>query len=76
MNRLAHLLASVLTATLLITGCSGIEPYDPPDDKEVPPGNGLLTGEDGAFVIKVNRDENEPDSVEKEEETASGDKKP
>ena len=71
MNRLAHLLASVLTAAVLITGCSGLEPYDPPDDKEVPPVNGLLTGEDGAFVIKVNRDENDEQEMTREEQEAN-----
>lgn len=47
-------LIAVLTASLLVAGCAGIQPYDPPDYKEEPPGNGLLTGADGEFVIHVN----------------------
>jgi len=45
---------------LLLAGCAGIEPYDPPDYREEPPGNGLLTGEEGEFVIYRKADE--PDS--------------
>jgi len=36
---------------LLITGCAGITPYDPPDYREEPPGQGLLSGEEGEFVV-------------------------
>ena len=36
---------------LMVPGCAGITPYDPPDYREVPPVNGLLTGEEGEFVI-------------------------
>jgi hypothetical protein len=38
-------------SVLLVAGCSGITPYDPPDYREEPPGNGLFTGADGEFVI-------------------------
>ena len=38
-------------AALLVAGCSGITPYDPPDYREEPPGRGLLSGADGEFVI-------------------------
>jgi hypothetical protein len=71
-----HILAVFLVALVLGTGCSGIKPYDPPNDKEEPPGSGLLTGEDGKIVIHVNRDEKESVRVEIEEEAGSGDKKP
>ena len=43
--------ALLWAALLLITGCSGITPYDPPDYREEPPGRGLLSGADGEFVI-------------------------
>lgn len=36
---------------LLLAGCAGIEPYDPPDYRDNPPGQGLLSGADGEFVI-------------------------
>ena len=52
-------LTVVLIATLLIAGCSGIQPFDPPDYKEDPPGNGLLTGSDGEFVIHVKTNQTE-----------------
>lgn len=56
-------LAAILAATVLVAGCSGIQPYDPPDYKEEPPGNGLLTGADGEYIIDVNT--NQPDSNKK-----------
>jgi len=43
--------AVLLVALLLVAGCSGITPYDPPDYREEPPGRGLLSGADGEFVI-------------------------
>ena len=49
-----------LLAVLLVTSCAGIEPYDPPDYREEPPVQGLLTGEEGEFVIYKKADE--PDS--------------
>ena len=36
---------------LMVTGCAEITPYDRPNYREVPPGNGLLTGAEGEFVI-------------------------
>ena len=38
-------------AALVIAGCAGITPYDPPDHREMPPGRGLFSGADGEFVI-------------------------
>ena len=35
------------TVMMMTAGCSGIEPYDPPDYREEPPVQGLLTGEEG-----------------------------
>ena len=43
--------AVLLVALLLVAGCSGITPYDPADDRENPPGRGLLSGAGGEFVI-------------------------
>jgi hypothetical protein len=43
--------AVLWAATLLVVGCSGITPYDPPDDRDNPPGRDLLSGADGEFVI-------------------------
>jgi hypothetical protein len=57
-----HRLAALLAATMLVAGCSGIQPYNPPDDKETPPGSGLLTGPDGEFVIYRKNAEADTDS--------------
>jgi hypothetical protein len=71
MNRLVgHQLAALLAATMLVAGCSGIEPYDPPDYKESPPGSGLLTGKDGQFVIYRKADEPDEDIEPNKEKEA------
>jgi hypothetical protein len=36
---------------LLVTSCSGIEPMALPDERENPSFPGLITGEDGAWVV-------------------------
>lgn len=38
-------------AALLVTGCAGIKPYEPRDDRENGPENGLFSGSAGEFVI-------------------------
>ena len=48
---------AVLAASLIVAGCAGIQPYNPPDYKEEPPGRGLITGSDGEFVIHSNTDQ-------------------
>lgn len=62
-------------AALLIAGCAGIKPYDPPAYREAPPGNGLLTGADGEFVIYQKADEIDPDG-EAIENKNTGQKQP
>ena len=54
--------AVLWAATLLVVGCSGITPYDPPDDRNNPPGRGLLSGADGEFVIYRKNAEADTDS--------------
>jgi hypothetical protein len=54
-------------AALLVAGCAGITPYDPPDYREVP-GRGLLSGEDGEFVIYQKEDEPETNNETSKEE--------
>ena len=41
----------LLVASLLITGCAGIEPYEPRDHREEGPEKGLFTESQGEFVI-------------------------
>ena len=55
----------LLVALLLVAGCSGITPYDPPDYREEPPGRGLLSGADGEFVIYQ-----KPEEVDADGETS------
>jgi len=69
--------SSILVAvfvTLLFNGCSGIEPYDPPDYREEPPVHGLLTGEEGEFVIyqKVDEPQTSSGTGKGADETAEG----
>ena len=52
--------AVLWVALLVVAGCAGITPYDPPDYREEPPGNGLLTGADGEYVIYRKAGEVEP----------------
>ena len=60
--------AALWAVMVMTAGCSGMEPYDPPDYREEPPGQGLLTGEEGEFVIYRKSDEPETGSGEKEKD--------
>jgi len=41
----------LLAALLVIAGCTGIQPYNPPNHREEGPEKGLFTGSQGAWVI-------------------------
>jgi len=41
----------LLAALLLISGCAGIQPYEPRNHREDGPQNGLFTGSEGEWVI-------------------------
>ena len=45
------LLVLILVIALSVAGCSQWKPYRPPESREIPVGPGLLSGEDGEFVI-------------------------
>ena len=47
----ALLLMLILVIALSVTGCSQWKPFQPPATTEIPKGPGLLSGEDGEFVI-------------------------
>jgi hypothetical protein len=51
----------LLTATMLVTGCAGITPYEPRDHREEGPEKGLFTGSEGEWVIFRKADEPESD---------------
>ena len=47
----------LLLVALLVTGCAGIEPYEPRDTREEGPKRGLISGPEGEFVIYRKADE-------------------
>ena len=50
-----------LLMVLLLTGCAGIEPYEPRNHREEGPQKGLFSGSDGEFVIFRKADDPEAD---------------
>jgi hypothetical protein len=63
-----------LLVALLVTGCAGIKPYEPRDDREEGPQWGLFTGSEGEFVIFRKADEPETGSEagKRPDESADG----
>jgi len=63
-----------LLVALLVTGCAGIEPYEPRNNREEGPEKGLFTGSEGEFVIFRKAAEPEADSEagKKLDETEDG----
>jgi hypothetical protein len=64
-------IAALLAALLVISGCAGIQPYEPRDDREEGPEKGLFTGSEGEFVIFRKADEPKKDSEDKKSPTES-----
>ena len=64
----------LLLVALIVAGCTGIEPYEPRDDREEGPEKGLFTGSEGEFVIFRKADEPETGSEagKESDETADG----
>ncbi|MDH3593327.1 MAG: hypothetical protein OEM93_00605 [Rhodospirillales bacterium] len=67
--------AALLLALLAVAGCAGIEPYKPHNNREEGPEKGLLTGDEGEFVIfryeDAPKSEEEPEGGTAESDTAS-----
>ena len=63
----------LLLVALLVTGCAGIEPYEPRNDREEGPEKGLFSGSEGEFIIDRKADKPETGSGETKEEIKSGD---
>ena len=63
-----------LVALLVISGCAGIEPYEPRDNREEGPEKGLFTGSEGEFVIfrKADEPETGSEASKRSDETADG----
>jgi len=51
-----------LLVALLVTGCAGIKPYEPRNNREEGMEKGLFTGSEGEFVIYRKADEPETSS--------------
>ena len=54
-----------LLVPLLLSGCGKYRPYEYVEPTDIPPGPGLLTGEDGEFVIyrKPRADPEKPEAT-------------
>jgi hypothetical protein len=63
-----------LLLALLVTGCAGIKPYEPRDNREEGMEKGLFTGSEGEFVIyrKVDESETGSEASKRSDETADG----
>jgi len=59
-----RLVAALLLVCIFFTGCSGITPYQPRNNREEGPEKGAFTGSKGEFVILA------PDEPAKEEGNA------
>ena len=68
------LLMGPLLAALLLTGCTGIEPFEPHDYRREGPKTGLFTGSEGEFVIysRADRTETVSKTSKRSDETAAG----
>ena len=63
-----------LLVALLITGCAGIKPYEPRNNREEGMEKGLLTGSEGEWVIfrKTEVPETDSEADKTSDETADG----
>ena len=63
-----------LLVALLVTGCAGIKPYEPRNNREEGMEKGLFTGSEGEFVIyrKVDESETGSEASKRSDETADG----
>jgi heat shock protein HslJ len=57
---------ALLVVSLVISGCAGIRPYEPRNNREEGPDKGLFTGSEGEFVILRKAEEPQKESEDKE----------
>jgi hypothetical protein len=55
-------------AALASATCAGWEDYDPPRQRDIPEGRGLLSGDDGEFAVELDLDP-EREQPEHEQDT-------
>ena len=65
-----------LLVALLVTGCAGMEPYEPRDEREEGPKQGLFSGPDGEFVLIRSEGNPNPDKEGKKAESENGGQQP
>ena len=67
-------IVALLVALLVTSGCGGIKPYEPRDNREEGPEKGLFTGSEGEFVIfrKAEEPQKDSETSKKADETAEG----
>jgi hypothetical protein len=53
--------SALWAVVLMVAGCAGITPYDPPEHGEQPKTRGLFSGAGGEFVIYQEADEIDTD---------------
>ena len=63
-----------LLVALLVTGCAGIKPYEPRNNREEGMEKGLFTGSEGEFVIfrKAEEPETGSEAGKRSDQTADG----
>jgi hypothetical protein len=61
-SRNAYGMAALLLALVFIAGCAGITPYEPRNNREEGPEQGLFTGSEGEFVIYRSGEKPKPNS--------------
>jgi hypothetical protein len=71
LRRKALWIGPLLVAWLVITSCAGIEPYEPRNNREEGPKQGLFTGSKGEFVILRKPEEPKKDSEDKKSSSES-----
>lgn len=65
-----------LLVVLMVTGCAGMEPYEPRDEREEGPKQGLFSGPEGEFVLVRPKGEPEIGKEGKKAEVENGEQQP
>ena len=66
---ICKLAVTVLTVSAMLSGCTGMSPYEPRNNREEGPEKGLFSGSQGEFVIFRGDPSTEDEKSEREEAT-------